>query len=484
MSDGIIRRTRSVCPICLAPINANLVRRSGGAVYMEKSCSSHGRFSEPVWRDKVSMGAWLGSLPEIKDGENLRCPGGCAGCSEHLQGVCCVLLEVTQSCNLQCSFCFANGGAPDPPAVDEPSVASLMHAIDKILDTDDKPLIQFSGGEPTLRDDLPELVSYARARRCRYTQINTNGLRLADDEAYVRALADAGLSIVFLQFDGVDDSVYSALRGAQLYEIKMRAIEMCDKHNIGVTLVPTIVPGVNDNQIGDIVRLGASLSPAVRGIHFQPVSYFGRYPSIPGDGDRFTLDELLFELEKQAGIPLPAMLPSRCDHPLCGFHGSFLANGDKLVPLSSEVGKDRAVVSTASQNREYIGRRWEREDEQVSTCCSDSEAECCCVDSEDEPGCCGGEGSMSLDSFLDSVQKNGFTITGMAFQDAMNLDIERLRRCSLHVYHNGELKPFCAKYLTSMRGGMADKSIDNLENQYRNTGYGPYRTGGKITIHN
>jgi hypothetical protein len=308
--------------------------------------------------------------------------------------------------------------------------------------------------------------------------VNSNGLRLAGDETYVKALAEAGLSFVFMQFDGVGDDVQLALRGAPLYQEKLAAIRMCDKYRIGVTLVPTIVRGVNDDQIGEIIRFGASLSPAVRGVHFQPVSYFGRYPGQPSDESRYTLDELLDAVSMQAGIPLSALLPSRCDHPLCGFHGSFLANGDALSPLSYRDLAAVAPMTTAEQNREYVGRRWSRvpeeeqeqdccceegdtdcrcEEGEVDCCCEEGEADCCCEEGDTDCCCEEGdtdcrceEGMETFDGFLDGVKRHGFTLTAMVFQDAMNLDVERLRRCSLRVYHEGVLKPFCARYITGM----------------------------------
>jgi uncharacterized radical SAM superfamily Fe-S cluster-containing enzyme len=411
--------------VCLKQVQARLVR-DGGEVYMEKNCPTHGDFTVIVWRDKVSMECWRGNLPELSDDENTRCPHGCAGCWEHLQGSCCVLLEVTGKCDLRCKYCFADN------IEHEPSLDELKRSIDDVMGSGDNPLLQFSGGEPTMRDDLPELVAYAHEKGCPYTQLNSNGLRLCEDEKYVAALARAGLSFVFMQFDGVRDSVYEALRGAPLLEQKLRTIEMCDKYNIGVTLVPTIVRGINDDQIGGMIRLASSLSPAVRGIHFQPVSYFGRYPdpSIPLNEDRFTLDELLSCIGEQTDIDISALRPSRCDHPLCGFHGSFIASGESLQPLSLATASDCCGTTTARRNREYVGGRWKREAKTETCCCRPSAL------------------TKSLDDFLISVKTHGFTISAMAFQDAMNLDIERIRRCSLHVYDKGVLRPFCAKYLT------------------------------------
>ncbi|MBR5429679.1 MAG: NTP transferase domain-containing protein [Firmicutes bacterium] len=419
-----IRRTRSVCPVCLQPLPARLVRRDG-AVYLEKECPDHGSFAVPVWRDLVELEQWRGPLPQLQPGENEHCPRDCGICGQHRSGTCCLLLEVTRRCNLSCRFCFADGERP------EPTLDELKQAVDDIMARTGQPLLQLSGGEPTLRDDLPRLIAYAKDKGLRYVQINSNGLRLAVDEDYVRQLAEAGLSFVFMQFDGVDDQVYRQLRGRPLLAEKLRAIELCDKYNVGVTLVPTIVRGVNDRQVGDIIRLAVAHAPAVRGVHFQPVSYFGRYPDQPAADERYTLDELLLALSEQAGIAPENILPSRCDHPLCGCHAAFIVlPGGRLLPLSRRDPATEACATTAEQNREFVGRHWLR---------------------REKPADAGTEEKVdidSLDGFARRARSHSFTVTAMAFQDAMNLDAERLRRCSLHVYEGGRIMPFCSRYLT------------------------------------
>ena len=413
----VIRKTRSVCPRCLAPIEAILTEENG-TVYMEKTCRAHGDFRTLIWRGLSDFEGWRKNASPLEEGEGNRCPD-CRHCGSHPQSSCCVLLEVTPRCDLNCAFCFA------PKEGREPSLEKLKEAVDIIL-SHGRPLIQLSGGEPTLRDDLPELIRHIREKGGRYIQLNTNGLRLARDEEYVSSLAEAGLSFVFLQFDGFDDEVYVRLRGRPLLDEKLAAIESCGCHGLGVVLVPTIVRGVNDDQIGDIVQNAVFMSPVVRGVHFQPVSFFGTYPDIPKDGDRYTLDELIDALNTQAGIDKKHILPSRCDHPACGFHAAFTATEDcELIPAESADNKDD--VTSAEQNREYIAVRWAGLG-------------------------LGKEGGDGFDRLLERLGRHSFTLTSMAFQDAGNLDVERLRRCSLHVYENGRLIPFCAKYLTSFKG--------------------------------
>ena len=422
-----IRETRSVCPVCLRNLPARLVREADGRILLEKRCPEHGEYRVPVWQGKLDWDAWLLGTPPLPETAGLRCPADCGLCAEHEIGSCCVLLEVTERCNLRCRFCFARGGE----GAREPGLDELKAAIRDIVRQCGSPLLQLSGGEPTLRDDLDELIRYAREAGCSYVQLNTNGIRLAREPDYAKKLADAGLDIVFLQFDGTRDTVYETLRGAPLLALKEEAIRVCGALRVGVTLVPTVVRGVNDDQLGEIVAYARAHAPAVRGIHFQPVSYFGRYPGKPEAADRYTLDALMADLGEQAGIPLDSFMPSRCDHPLCGFHASFLIDpAGGLRPLSSITHSSRSR-GCARDNREYVARHWRRAPEEPAPAAAFSE-------------------EMDFDSFLYRLRHESLTLSAMAFQDAMNLNVERLHRCSLHVYDAGKIKPFCAKYLTAM----------------------------------
>ena len=421
-----IRETRSVCPVCLRNIPAVLSRRADGRIFLSKSCLTHGFFEVPVWQGKMDFEQWLLGMEPLAPGAGRNCPGNCGICAEHEIGTCCALLEVTRRCNLRCRYCFAEGGAE----AEDPSAEECRSAIREIVRQCGQPLLQFSGGEPTLRDDLPELIRCAREAGCSYTQVNTNGIRLARDPDYAERLAEAGTDIVFLQFDGTKDEIYRELRGENLLETKLEAIRVCSEKRIGVTLVPTVVKGVNDGNLGEIIDLAIQYAPGVRGIHFQPVSYFGRYPTAPSQEDRYTLDQLMTDISDQAGIPIESFMPSRCDHPLCGFHASFLIDPEGgLRPLSSVTHSSR-VRGCAKDNREYVARHWRRAPEE-----------------EPPPGEFSEE--MDFDTFLYRLRHHSLTLSAMAFQDAMNLNIERLHRCSLHVYDQGKIKPFCARYLSA-----------------------------------
>lgn len=419
----IIRSTRSVCPVCLRNLPAALCREADGRVFLEKTCPEHGDFRALVWQGKRDFDQWLLAEPPMAESDGQRCPTDCGHCGQHPAGSCCVLLEVTRRCNLCCRFCFADGGS----AEEDPTAEALESAITDIVKTCGPVLLQLSGGEPTLRDDLPRLVRFAKDAGCSWVQLNTNGLRLARDPDYAARLAEAGLDIVFLQFDGTNDAIYETLRGAPLLKEKSEAIRVCDQLRLGVTLVPTVVPGVNDHALGEIVRFAADHVPAVRGVHFQPVSYFGRAEAAPEE--RYTLDRLMADLTAQAGIPADAFLPSRCDHPLCGFHAAFLLEPDgALRPLARFQHASRKR-GCAEDNRAYVARHWRR------------------APDEPEPDL---SGEMDFDTFLYRLRQRSLTLSAMAFQDAMNLNVERLRQCTLHVYRGGAIVPFCANYLTPM----------------------------------
>jgi len=294
--------------------------------------------------------------------------------------------------------------------------------------------LQLSGGEPTTREDLPDIVRTARAAGFTFVQLNTNGLRLATRKGYAEKLRDAGLASVFLQFDGTTDHAYLSLRGRPLLARKLQALERCAEAGLSVVLVPTVVPGVNDHEIGALVRLAARWPGVVRGLHLQPVSYFGRYPA--GLQRRLTLPEVLRLIEEQTSGEVRAedFAPSCCEHVRCSFRARYWVRDEGKLELlrsapsscPSEPGEAarRAVAATS--------RQWSRKP---------ATPEARKAGPQD-----------SLDRFLDAADSI-FAISGMMFQDAWNVDLARVRRCCVHVVTAERgLVPFCLWNLTSASG--------------------------------
>ena len=260
MNDTVLHKTESVCPVCLKRIQADLVRQES-SVILRKKCPEHGSFSTVVWRGEPSFSSWY--RPKIpyygglREGTHKGCPFDCGLCEHHTQRTCTALVEITSRCNLRCPVCFADSGADS----NDPDIKTLAAMFDSIMARTGGCNLQISGGEPTVRNDLEFIVERARKSGFTFIQLNTNGIKLAEDPTLAERLRDSGLSSVFLQFDGIEDAVYHTIRGKALWETKLRAIENMSYAGIGIVLVPTVVRGVNDHQLWDLVQFGSRHLP-------------------------------------------------------------------------------------------------------------------------------------------------------------------------------------------------------------------------------
>jgi len=454
----LLSTTESVCPVCLERIPAERIAEND-AVFLRKSCPQHGAFKTVIWHGLASYQTWGGeprvpSTPSVCSANVVKgCPFDCGLCPDHRQHTCCVVLDVTQRCNLHCPVCFASAGSSAQP---DPTVEEILNWCRTLLANGGPFNIHLSGGEPTVRHDLPELIRRILALGFSYIQLNTNGVRLALDEEYAGELKEAGLSCVFLQFDGVTEDIYEVMRGRHLLETKITAIQHCGRHELGVVLVPTLVPKVNTSQIGDILRTAMMLAPAVRAVHFQPISYFGRFPGSPDDDNRITIPEVIQMIDEQTAGQFKTgnFYPASGENPYCSFHGKFWLYSDgRIVPtvrpaassccgpaLQSNLvqlgARNQASGEGARRAQRFVAQHWALPAEAAATS----------TDSLD------GIDVSSLDAFLQE-DKQSFCISGMAFQDAWNLDLDRLRECFLHVMSpDRKLVPLCAYNLTGVSG--------------------------------
>jgi uncharacterized radical SAM superfamily Fe-S cluster-containing enzyme len=286
--------TESLCPHCLhrIPARRTLINDS---VYLEKSCPEHGDLEKVLLWNNVPWPYEMWSRPHAGHAPSLSlepvaaipesggCPFDCGICGRHEQATCTAILEVTSACNISCPICFASSARG-------PVIGPGLNQIEEMLKTirDERGIcpLQISGGEPTLRDDLPQIVSLARRIGFDHIQVNTNGIRLAQDAGFGHLLKDAGTTDFFLQFDGLTDEVYFRIRGAALLRV-------------GVILVPTLVRNINEDQIGAIIQFAKKWIPTVKGVHFQPMTYLGRYPHSPRNEDRILIPEILMGIEEQ-----------------------------------------------------------------------------------------------------------------------------------------------------------------------------------------
>lgn len=453
---AIASEVQSICPVCHKPVKGEYVVDNDQVIF-RKTCDEHGNFTSLVSEDEDAYLRWMEfksvNVPPkipITKGEKNECPLHCGTCEEHLMTACCVLLDVTERCNQKCPYCFAS--ANEDPSKD-PGLSKIEKQYDRLIELGEtRPFnIQLSGGEPTVRDDLPEIIRMGRSKGFEYIQLNTNGKRIAEEERYAQILKDAGVSTVFLQFDGTNDGIYETLRAEPLFDMKLKAIDECRKARIPVTLVPTVVKNVNLSNIGEMIRFMLSNLNVVKGIHFQPVSFFGRHPEDDFE-NRVTMFRVMEEIENQTNglILRENLVPISTGHQLCCFCANFLRerNGE-IKSLMSEEQKSEGMDCCSSEpdpeeivrkDRDFVLNKWEVSDEPAGTCCTPPDVEvsgsCCYSVESNEP--------QSFDEALAYLRNNMFTISGMAFMDESNLDAERLKRCRVQVFTEDErLIPFC-----------------------------------------
>ncbi|MDD4076320.1 MAG: radical SAM protein [Eubacteriales bacterium] len=424
--------TQSVCPVCLRVLDAER-RVENGGTYLCKTCPEHGAFKTLVWAgDYAAWGSARAAVAPVNPAHAAAkgCPYDCGLCTAHEQRSCCVLLEVTQRCDLGCPVCFAKaGGGTDMP------INEIEACFDGMLAMGGPFNIQLSGGEPTMRDDLEAIIRLGKGKGFSFFQLNTNGIRIARDASYIQRLADAGLNCVFLQFDGMNERAYEILRGKPLLQEKLNAVENCAKAGVGVVLVPTVAAGVNDDQVGAILEFACAHMPAIRGVHFQPMSRFGRCEV---DAGRYTLPQLLADIEKQTGGRMKAadFTPGNAEDPHCSFSANFMQNEDGSLQRCGDGGCCCGAPTDASARaRKFVAKRW-------------SGARRTPRDPEKKQDV--------FDAFLDKLENQTLAVSAMAFMDAWTLDIERLKHCYINVvrYKGGkvELIPFCAYNLSAADG--------------------------------
>ena len=459
-----IKTTRSICPECLKAIDATIFEDEG-KVFIKKECPEHGAFQEIYWSD---YDQYVRAEKFRYDGEGISnprtekkngCPYDCGICPEHKSHTALAIIDVTNRCNLTCPVCFANAAAAG--YVYEPTKEQITGMLENLRANKPVPAtaLQFSGGEPTIRKDLFDFVRKAKELGFSHVEINTNGLRLSQSVDYCRDLKAAGASTIYLQFDGLTPDVYKFIRGVDLLDIKMKAIE--NLRAAGFTssvLVVTLVKGVNDHQLGDIINFAAKNFDAIRCVNVQPVSLCGRLPQTEREKMRITIPDFMKKVEEQTNgtikasdfFPVPSVaIVSKAigalkgkryleftAHPHCGMatylfieNGKIktitqLANVEKffgsmknVYTKASEGHKTRAYLSLLGSLR-YVKFSFMRKLLPVVT-----------------------KGDYKS---LGDLQRQSLLLSSMHFMDPYNFDLERVQRCLIHyAVPDGRIIPFC-----------------------------------------
>jgi len=322
LTKGLPKTTQSLCPECTSLIEA-FIFEDEGRVMMEKTCPEHGYFRDVLYSDArlyLKMEDWTfgdsrGVMNPART-DATRCPEECGLCSMHTSHTGLANLDLTNRCNLTCPVCFANANVAG--YLYEPGLAQVRGMLEMLRD--EKPvagrIVQFSGGEPTMYPHFIEAVSAARELGFSHIQVATNGIRFAELD-FAQQCKEAGLHTLYLQFDGLTDDIYQRIRGRKLAEVKFQAIENVRKAGMKICFVPTIVKGVNDHQIGDILRAALDNIDVVSAISFQPVAFTGRIARKELEAKRFTLSDFAHAVHQQTGLcdPYQDWFPLACVTP-------------------------------------------------------------------------------------------------------------------------------------------------------------------------
>src|SRR5437660_2320275 len=247
----------SICSTCYQKIEAKTGFQDG-KVFMLKRCPQHGH-ERVLIADDVDYYRRCREVfikpPEMPLVYNTPvkwgCPYDCGLCGDHEHHSCLTLVEICDYCNLRCPVCYASSG---PERQQFRDLAVIESMLDAVVRNEGQPdVVQLSGGEPTEHPDFFKIMEMAKARPIRHLMVNTNGVRIAQDEAFVRRLAQIEDFEVYLQFDSFERHALVDLRGADLRSVREKALERLNAHDISTTLVVTLKKGLNDGEIGRVI---------------------------------------------------------------------------------------------------------------------------------------------------------------------------------------------------------------------------------------
>ena len=430
----------SVCAECLARVEAKILIQDE-RVYLEKWCPEHGRArvlladDAAYYRKCREVFIKPPELPKrFNTPQRWGCPYDCGLCPEHMQHSCLTLVEITDHCNLRCPICYADSG---PHRLGFRDLATVERMLDAVVANEGEPdVVQISGGEPTLHPDFFAILDAAKRRPIRHLMVNTNGLRIAQEPEFAARLSNyqPGFEL-YLQFDSLRDEVHKDLRGAKLHDVRLRALEQLNRHDISTTLVVTVKKGLNDHELGDIIDF-ALQQPCVRGVTFQPIQAAGRLENYDPSRDRLTLSEVRRHILEQTPLFQPDdLIPVPCN-PDCLAMAYALKLGDRVQPLTRFVspemlvskGRNTIVVERDEALREHVFGLFATNHSPELQACSLSDL-LCCLPQVQAPIALG--------------YRNVFRVLIMQFIDAHGFDLRAVKKSCVHIAQpDGRIIPF------------------------------------------
>ncbi len=436
--------TRSICPECRRVLDAKVLLRDN-KVYLRRRCPEHGEFEALVYGDAQAYTSAAkfnkpGTIPlEFTTAIQHGCPHDCGLCPDHQQHACLGIIEVNSACNMDCPLCFANAGAGFNLTLEE-----VEGILDHLVETEGNPeVVQFSGGEPSIHPQIIEMLRAAKARNIRHVMLNTNGKRIANDDAFLADLEPLNPTVYF-QFDGFERETYRILRGEpDILEEKLRALDRLATIGANVVLVPAIERDVNLREVGAIVKF-AIQHPAVRGITFQPAFHSGRHIDHQ-PLERVTIPDIVKGIEQQTEglFAVHDFVPVPCCFPTCNSVTYALLDGEHVLPLPRVLNVDdyldyitnRAAPDLGDDIKRALEGLWSSSAVVGSDKFAQQFALSCAA--------CGLPDGQGLD--LKAFSKQIFMIMLQDFMDPWTFNQKNLMKCCKEILlPDGKQIPFCA----------------------------------------
>jgi uncharacterized radical SAM superfamily Fe-S cluster-containing enzyme len=460
-----IKTTKSICPECLKAIDATIYEDEG-KVFIKKTCPEHGSVQELYWSDydqylRAEKFRFDGTgMENPRTEKKLGCPYDCGICPEHKSHTSLAIIDITNRCNLKCPVCFANASAAG--YVYEPTADQVAGMLENLHNNKPVPAtaLQFSGGEPTIREELFDFVRKAKEIGFKHVEVNTNGVRIAADPEYAKKLKEAGVSTIYLQFDGLTPEAYKFIRGLDLLETKMKAIENLRQAGYAsIVLVVTLVKGVNDQQLGDIIKFAAENFDVIRCVNVQPVSLCGRLPQQEREKMRITIPDFMRLVEEQTSgdikasdfYPVPIVVPVSkavgelkgkryvefTTHPHCGMATFVFIENGKMTPITRYGNIEKFVGSLKGVYADAL--KGDKSKAKIRLAGSARHIKFSFLRKYLFKVLTTGDYN-SLGDFA----RNALMISSMHFMDPYNFDLERVQRCGIHyAVPDGRIIPFC-----------------------------------------
>ena len=449
--------TRSICPECKQVIDAQIIIRDN-RIYMRKRCPDHGWFEgiissdAEMYVDSIKFNK-PGTIPlefstEVKDG----CPLDCGLCPEHKQHMCLGLIEVNTACNLSCPVCFANASIGFSLTLQQ-----VEGMLDRFVEIEGDPeVIQFSGGEPTIHPQLLDMIQAAQDRGIRQVMVNTNGVRIAKDDRFLQQLARLD-PVIYFQFDGLRPETYMTIRGEDLLETKLKALDRLHEAGLDAVIVAAIERDVNVDEVGALVEFGLE-HPAVRGAVFQPVTHVGRH--IPFDPmQRVTIPDVIHGIVDQTGgrFVLEDFVPVPCCFPTCQVNSYVFVDGNNIVPLPRMLEIDQYLdyitnralpkAPDAAVVKQALEGLWSASAVPGTEKTAD-QFQCACG-----PG-------LELGYELSHLKDHIFQIAIKDFLDAYTFNVKQVMKCCVGILvPDGRIIPFCAYNSVGYRESIREEMI-------------------------